>query len=506
MTVDSWLQAALADAERRGLPDLKPLLESARARDHATLARRADLDDRPTTRRSTLDRTLTIEEFGRRLRARRGDAQKQVTEDCLRRIDDDNPRLNAFILVMADDARQQAREADRELAAGRDRGPLHGVPISIKDLIDIAGTPTTAASRVREGHVAEHDAPVDRRTCGRPAPSSSARPICTSSRSARPTRSPRSVPPAIHTTRRDRPAARAAGRRRAWPPAWRSPRSAPIPAGRSASRPPPAASSASSRRYGEVSTEGVVPLSRTLDHVGPLARTVTDASLVYRALARAIRSRFGRRAEAASSTVCGWGCRGGISAICWTTRSGRASRSARRLRAAGARIDDIDDPARGAHPAIYLAPRARRRGRLPRGDARDDARALHAAGADAPRDGPVRARGGLRAGARRAGDAAARGRRCPGGTRCAGASDAADSSPADLGADTVRVGSTRRAGAQPDASADAALQSDRPPRRLAAVRANRDRAYRAGSAGRRADADRALLRVALACRDRALSA
>jgi len=102
---------------------------------------------------------LTVEELGRRLRVRELTAE-QVTEACLRRIDEDNPRLNAFILVMADTARQQAREADRELAAGRDRGALHGVPISIKDLIDIAGTPTTAASRVREGHVARHDAAV----------------------------------------------------------------------------------------------------------------------------------------------------------------------------------------------------------------------------------------------------------------------------------------------------------------------------------------------------------
>src|SRR5687768_3168616 len=94
--------------------------------------------------------TLTIEEFGRRFRARELTAE-ETTEACLRRIDQDNPRLNAFILVMAETARQQAREADRERAAGRDRGPLHGVPISIKDLIDIAGTPTTAASRVREG-------------------------------------------------------------------------------------------------------------------------------------------------------------------------------------------------------------------------------------------------------------------------------------------------------------------------------------------------------------------
>src|SRR6059036_524591 len=101
---------------------------------------------------------LTIQEFGRRLRAHEVTSE-QVTNDCLQRIDIDNPRLNAFIAVLDDDARRQARTADEELAAGRDRGALHGVPISIKDLIDMRGIPTTAASRVRDGHFADHDAP-----------------------------------------------------------------------------------------------------------------------------------------------------------------------------------------------------------------------------------------------------------------------------------------------------------------------------------------------------------
>ena len=61
---------------------------------------------------------------------------------------------------MADEARARAEDSDRELAAGLDRGPLHGVPISIKDLIDVRGIPTTAASRVRDGHVAARDATV----------------------------------------------------------------------------------------------------------------------------------------------------------------------------------------------------------------------------------------------------------------------------------------------------------------------------------------------------------
>ena len=104
-----------------------------------------------------IDRMPSIEEFARQLRQRQISAL-EMTDECLRRIEADNPRLNAFILVMADEARSQARHADAELAAGRDRGALHGVPISIKDIFDIQGTATTAASRVRDGHIAARDA------------------------------------------------------------------------------------------------------------------------------------------------------------------------------------------------------------------------------------------------------------------------------------------------------------------------------------------------------------
>src|SRR5262249_61013635 len=101
---------------------------------------------------------MTIEACGRRLVARAVHSA-QITDECLKRIDAENARLNAFILVMADEARRQAREADRELAAGHDRGALHGVPVSIKDLMDVRGTETTAASRVRAGVGARDDAP-----------------------------------------------------------------------------------------------------------------------------------------------------------------------------------------------------------------------------------------------------------------------------------------------------------------------------------------------------------
>ena len=80
--------------------------------------------------------------------------------ETLERIAELNPSLNAFITVLEAEAMAQARQLDEELREGRSRGPLHGLPISIKDLIDVKGVPTTAASRVRHGHIAQADATV----------------------------------------------------------------------------------------------------------------------------------------------------------------------------------------------------------------------------------------------------------------------------------------------------------------------------------------------------------
>ena len=101
----------------------------------------------------------TIAQLSRALLAREVTSEA-VTERCLAVIEEKNPSLNAFIAVFADEARAQARAADREMAAGTHRGPLHGVPISLKDLLDVRGTVTTAASKVRESHVAQADAPT----------------------------------------------------------------------------------------------------------------------------------------------------------------------------------------------------------------------------------------------------------------------------------------------------------------------------------------------------------
>jgi aspartyl-tRNA(Asn)/glutamyl-tRNA(Gln) amidotransferase subunit A len=87
----------------------------------------------------------------------------ELTTACLARIDRFNPALNAFITVTAESALKQAREAEAEVTRGKWRGPLHGVPIALKDLFDTAGVRTTAASGVFKDRVPDEDAEVVRR-------------------------------------------------------------------------------------------------------------------------------------------------------------------------------------------------------------------------------------------------------------------------------------------------------------------------------------------------------
>ena len=85
----------------------------------------------------------SIGELGNRIREKTV-SPVEVVESCLKRIETLNPTLNAFITVMADDARDQARAAGKEIRAGKWRGPLHGLPIGVKDFFDTAGVATTA--------------------------------------------------------------------------------------------------------------------------------------------------------------------------------------------------------------------------------------------------------------------------------------------------------------------------------------------------------------------------
>ncbi|WP_224705331.1 amidase [Devosia aquimaris] len=105
---------------------------------------------------------LDIAELARRLRAGRLTSQALVRA-TLSRIKRRDPAYRSFYLVLEDAALGDAARADEELAQGIDRGPLHGIPVGIKDLIDVAGLPTSANAPGRAQAIADHDAEVVRR-------------------------------------------------------------------------------------------------------------------------------------------------------------------------------------------------------------------------------------------------------------------------------------------------------------------------------------------------------
>lgn len=102
---------------------------------------------------------MTILEAAAALRARKI-SSVELTAALLDGISRLNPTLNAFITVMEESARAAARQADEELARGIDRGPLHGIPIAVKDVFSTKGVRTTCGSKVFANHIPDRDAAV----------------------------------------------------------------------------------------------------------------------------------------------------------------------------------------------------------------------------------------------------------------------------------------------------------------------------------------------------------
>jgi aspartyl-tRNA(Asn)/glutamyl-tRNA(Gln) amidotransferase subunit A len=102
---------------------------------------------------------MNIQEAGAALRAKKISC-RELTDESLARVAAANPKLNAFITVTADAARARAAKLDAELAHGKDRGPLHGIPIAHKDLMMTRGVLTTAGSKIFADFVPDQDAVV----------------------------------------------------------------------------------------------------------------------------------------------------------------------------------------------------------------------------------------------------------------------------------------------------------------------------------------------------------
>ena len=226
---------------------------------------------------------MTIDEFARAWRAG-AITSEAITERCLSTIRERNDALKAFTLVMAETATERARQADRERAAGHDRGPLHGVPVSIKDLIDVKGTVTTAASAVRElAPAAVADAPAVASLhaagaviVGKTNLHEFALGTTCEDSAFGAVRNP------IDTTRS---AGGSSGGSAVSVLTGMALASVGTDTGGSIRIPAAACGIVGLKpSYGEVDTAGVIPLSPRLDHVGPLTQSVADAWILFRAL------------------------------------------------------------------------------------------------------------------------------------------------------------------------------------------------------------------------------
>lgn len=221
---------------------------------------------------------LTVAAAGRLIADRRLSAV-ELTEAYLDRIERDNPRLNAYVAVTADRARATAAERDADTAAGRSRGPLHGIPIGLKDNIDTAGVATTAASAVYLDRVPTEDAPVVTRLADAGAVflgKLNMHEFAYGGTSAithfGPVRNPWNTE---HTPGGSSGGSAAAVAGRLCAAALGTDTAASV-------RYPAACCGVAGLKatHGLASIRGIVPLSESHDHVGPLARNVADCALV----------------------------------------------------------------------------------------------------------------------------------------------------------------------------------------------------------------------------------
>ena len=226
---------------------------------------------------------MTIREAGQALRSHRVSAA-ELTEECLRQIERENPRLNAFITVTAESARAHALERDRELAQGSDRGPLHGIPIAHKDLFCTRGVRTTSGSKLFEDYVPDFDAAVVQKLdaagavmLGKTGLHELAYGITSNNPWFGTIRNPRD-PERIPGGSSGGSAAAVAAGMVFMTTGTDTGGSIRIPAsfcGVAGLKP----------TYERVSRQGVKPLGMTLDHIGPIARTVLDTATSYRVMA-----------------------------------------------------------------------------------------------------------------------------------------------------------------------------------------------------------------------------
>jgi aspartyl-tRNA(Asn)/glutamyl-tRNA(Gln) amidotransferase subunit A len=225
----------------------------------------------------------SIAELAPRLR-RNEISPVHIVEECLSRIAQLNPLLNAFITVAGQSALAEARAAEAEIQRGQWRGPLHGIPVSLKDLIDTRGIRTTAASAIHHDRVPSEEAEVVRRLrqagaviVGKNNLHEFAYGGSSLISDFGEVRNPWDVTRITGGSSGGSAAAVVADMS-----------SASIGTDTAGSIREPAALCGCvglKPTYGRVSIRGVIPLATSLDHVGPIALSVADSAIVLQAIA-----------------------------------------------------------------------------------------------------------------------------------------------------------------------------------------------------------------------------
>ncbi|RIL07386.1 MAG: Asp-tRNA(Asn)/Glu-tRNA(Gln) amidotransferase GatCAB subunit A [Proteobacteria bacterium] len=224
-----------------------------------------------------------LAEVAERLRTRRL-SPVELTAAVLARIERLDPALRAFVTVTPERALAAAREAESAIASGRWRGPLHGVPVSLKDLFDVRGVRTSAGSRFLAEHVAQDDSAVAARL-------EAAGAVLVGKANlhefAYGTTCDSTIAGAIRNPwKRDAIPGGSSGGSGAAVAAGLGFASIGTDTGGSVRIPAACCGVVGLKpTFGRISRHGLVPLAPSLDHVGPLTRTVHDAALVFAALA-----------------------------------------------------------------------------------------------------------------------------------------------------------------------------------------------------------------------------
>ncbi len=226
---------------------------------------------------------ITLSEASRRLRSKEA-TSTQLTQACLDRIKVYNPKINAYITVMHEDALAQSAQLDSEAKAGKFRSTLHGIPIALKDNIDTAGTRTTAASEVFDDRIPAEDAEVTRRLnqagaviIGKTNLHEFAMGDSSATSYFGPVRNPWAL---------DYISAGSSGGSAAAVISDLAYGALGTDTGGSVRMPAAYCSIVGLKpTYGLVSIRGIIPMIYSLDHCGPMARTVEDAAMLLNALA-----------------------------------------------------------------------------------------------------------------------------------------------------------------------------------------------------------------------------